>query len=80
MKRTITRSQVRNREVGFEGRLWETRELMNKNCIEGRLDAMSWLHTAKSLGSPREVNAVVARESTVFFPGPSTPFGLRRGL
>ena len=69
MKRTITRGQVRNREVGCEGRLWETCELMNKNCIQGRLDAMSWHHTAKSLGLPREVNAVAARGSTVFLPG-----------
>ena len=30
MKRTITRGQGRNREVGSEGRLWETCELMDK--------------------------------------------------
>lgn len=69
MKRTITRGQVRNREVGCEGRLWETCELMDKNCIQGRRIALSWHNTAKTFGSLTEVNAVVAQGSTVFLPG-----------
>lgn len=60
---------MRNREVGCEGRLWETCELMDKNCIKGRRMAMSWHNTAKSFGSLAEVNAAVVQESTVLLPG-----------
>ena len=42
---------------------------MDKNRIEGRHGAMSWHHTAKSLGLPVEVNAAVAQESNAFLPG-----------
>lgn len=69
MKRTITRGQVRNREVGCEGRLWETCELMDKKCIQGRRRLVSWLHTAKPFGSSAEVNATVVQGSIVFLPG-----------
>ena len=68
-ERTITRSQGRNREVGSEGRLWETCELMDKNRIEGRRGVVSWLNTAKPLGSRTEVNAAVVQGSIVFLPG-----------
>jgi len=68
-KRTITRGQGRNREVGSEGRLWETCELMDKNYIKGRRIEMSWLHTAKSFSSHTEVNVAVVQGSTVFLPG-----------
>ena len=67
-ERTITRSQGRNREVGSEGRLWETCELMNKNRIEGRRVAVSWHHTAKPFGSRMEVNAAVVQGSIERLP------------
>ena len=42
---------------------------MDKNRIEGRHGAMSWHHTAKSVGLPVEVNAAVAQQSNAFLPG-----------
>jgi hypothetical protein len=68
-KRTITRGQVRRREAGCEGRLWETCELMDKKCIQGRRRLVSWLHTAKPYGSSTEVNATVVQGSIAFLPG-----------
>lgn len=68
-KALITRGQVRNREVGYEGRLWETCELMDKKCIQGRRRLVSWHHTAKPFGSSAEVNAIVVQGSIVFLPG-----------
>jgi len=68
-KRTITRGQGRRREAGSEGRLWETCELMDKKCIQGRRRLVSWLHTAKSFGSSTQVNATVVQGSIVFLPG-----------
>jgi hypothetical protein len=76
MKRTITRGQVRNREVGCEGRLWEICELMNKKCIQGRRRLVSWLHTAKPFSSSAEVNAIVVQGSTVFLPGEASMEGV----
>ena len=68
-KRTITRGQGRRREAGSEGRLWETCELMDKKCIQGRRRLVSWLHTAKPFGSSAEVNATVVQGSIVSLPG-----------
>jgi hypothetical protein len=68
-KRTITRSQGCNREVGSEGRLGETCELMDKKCIQGRRRLVSWHHTAKPFSSSAEVNVIVVQGSTVFLPG-----------
>ena len=72
-ERTITRSQGRNREVGSEGRLWETCELMYKNRIKGRRGVVSWHNTAKPTGSHAEVNAAVAQGSIVSLPGEASP-------
>ncbi len=68
-ERTITRGQGRNREVGSEGRLWETCELMDKNRIKGRRDVVSWHNAAKPFGLRTEVNAAVVQGSTVLLPG-----------
>jgi hypothetical protein len=78
MKRTITRGQGRNREVGSEGRLWETCELMDKKCIQGRRRLVSWHNTAKPFGSSTEVNAIVVQGSTVFLPGEVLVGGIGR--
>ena len=77
-KRTITRGQGRNREVGSEGRLWETCELMDKNYIKGRRRLVSWHNTAKPFGSPAEVNVAVVQGSTVFLPGEASERGVDR--
>ena len=67
---------MRNREVGCEGRLWETCELMNKNRIQGRRRLVSWLHTAKPFGSSAEVNTAVVQGSIVFLPGEASMEGV----
>jgi hypothetical protein len=69
---------VRRREAGCEGRLWETCELMDKKCIQGRRRLVSWLHTAKPFGSSAEVNAIVVQESTVFLPGEASLWSVGR--
>lgn len=56
-----------------EGRLWESREPMDKNRIEGRHGATSWHNTAKSNGMPVEVNAAAVRRSNVSLPGEISP-------
>src|SRR5215213_10204514 len=66
---TTTRSQLAKGDRRGEGRLWENRELMDKNRIEGRHGAMSWHNTAKSSGVPVEVNAAAVRWSNVQLPG-----------
>ena len=69
---------MRNREVGCEGRLWETCELMNKNYIEGRRRLVSWHHTAKPFGSPAEVNVAVVQESIEGLPREVSMGGISR--
>ena len=66
---TTTRGQARKGDRPREGRLWESCELMDKNCIEGRHGAMSWHNTAKSPGMPVEVNSAAVRWSNVQLPG-----------
>jgi len=73
MKETTTRGQARKGDRPREGRLWENRELMNKNRIEGRHGAMSWHNTAKSSGMPVEVNPAAVRWSNVQLPGEISP-------
>ena len=66
---TTTRGQARKGDRLREGRLWENRELMDKNRIEGRHGATSWHNTAKSIGMPVEVNPAAVRWSNVPLPG-----------
>jgi hypothetical protein len=70
---TTTRGQARKGDRPREGRLWENRELMDKNRIEGRHGAMSWHNTAKSSGMPVEVNPAAVRWSNVQLPGEISP-------
>ena len=70
---TTTRSQLAKGDRRGEGRLWENRELMDKNRIEGRHGAMSWHNTAKSPGMPVEVNAAAVQRSNVPLPGEISP-------
>jgi hypothetical protein len=58
MKRT-TRSQLREGDRAWGGRLWENHQPMNKNLIGGRRDGTSWHNTAKFPHSVPEVNEAV---------------------
>ena len=58
MKRT-TRSQLREGDRAWGGRLWESHQPMNKNLIRGRRDGTSWHNTAKFPHSVPEVNEAV---------------------
>jgi hypothetical protein len=58
MKRT-TRSQLREGDRSWEGRLWESHQAMNKKSIRGRRGGMSWHNTAKSPHLAPEVNGTL---------------------
>ena len=69
MKRT-TRSQLRDREGSWEGRLWESHQAMNKKSIRGRQGGMSWHNTAKSLHlTALEVNGTLGWWRIKCLPG-----------
>ena len=73
MKRT-TRSQLRDREGSWEGRLWESHQAMNKKSIRGRQGGMSWHNTAKSLHLiALEVNGTLGWWSIKCLPGEISP-------
>ena len=55
MKRT-TRSQLREGDRPWGGRLWESHQATNRNLIRGRRNGTSWHNTAKFLHSVPEVN------------------------
>jgi len=61
---TTTRGQARKGDRPREGRLWENRELMDKNRIEGRHGASRWHNTPKAIGMPVEVNPAAVREKS----------------
>ena len=73
MKKLPSEANSEKGDLSGEGRLGESRELMEKNRIEGRHGAMSWHNTAKSSGMPVEVNAVAVRWSNVQLPGEISP-------
>ena len=58
MKRT-TRSQLREGDRPWGGRLWENCQPMNKNLIRGRRNGTSWHNTANFPHSVPEVNEAV---------------------
>ena len=60
MKRT-TRSQLREGDRSWEGRLWEIRQAMNKNLIRGRQSGTRWHNTPKSCHSTLQVNETLGR-------------------
>ena len=73
MKETTTRGQARKGDRPREGRLWENRELMDKNRIEGRHGASRGHNTPKTIGMPVEVNPAAVRRSNVQLPGEISP-------
>ncbi len=72
MKQLPSEANSEQGDLSGEGRLGESRELMDKNRIEGRHGAMSWHNTAKSSGMPVEVNPAAVRRSNVPLPGESS--------
>jgi len=72
MKRTI-RSQLREGDRTWEGRLGESHQSMNKNDIRGRRDETSWHNTAKSPHSVPEVNDVIGWRRFPCLPGEICP-------
>jgi len=73
IKRT-TRSQLRDREGSWEGRLWESHQAMNKKSIRGRQGGMSWHNIAKSLHlTALEVNGTLGWWRIKCLPGEISP-------
>ena len=68
MKRT-TRSQLREGDRPWGGRLWESHQPTHRNLIRGRRDGTSWLNAAKFLHSVPEVNEAVGWQSFSSLPG-----------
>ncbi len=68
MKRT-TRSQLREGDRAWEGRLWENHQAMNKKSIRGRRGGMSWHNTAKSLHLAPQVNGTLGWWRIKCLPG-----------
>ena len=60
MKNT-TRSQLREGDQPWEGRLWEICQTMNKNLMRGRLGGTRWHNTPKFRHSAQEVNEAFGR-------------------
>jgi len=58
MQRT-TRSQLREGDRAWEGRLWENHQAMNKKSIRGRRGGMSWHNIAKSRHLAPQVNGTL---------------------
>ena len=78
IKRT-TRSQLRDREGSWEGRLWESHQAMNKKSIRGRQGGMSWHNIAKSLHlTALEVNGTLGWWRIKCLPGEPERSGDRR--
>ena len=68
MKRT-TRSQLREGDRPWGGRLWESHQPTNRNLIRGRRNGTSWHNTAKFLHSVPEVNEAVGWRRFSFLSG-----------
>jgi len=68
MKRT-TRSQLREGDRPWGGRLWESHQPTNRNLIRGRRDGTSWHNTAKFPHSVPEVNEAVGWRRFSSLPG-----------
>jgi hypothetical protein len=68
MKRT-TRSQLREGDRPWEGRLWESHQPTNRNLIRGRRGGTSWHNAAKFPHSVPEVNEAVGWRRFSFLPG-----------
>ena len=68
MKRT-TRSQLREGDRSWEGRLWENHQAMNKKSIRGRQGGMSWHNTTKFRHLALQVNGTLGWWRIKCLPG-----------
>jgi len=60
MQRT-TRSQLREGDRSWKGRLWEICQLTNRNLIRGRWGGTRWHNISKSCHSTLEINEAVGQ-------------------
>ena len=67
--KSTSRSQLREGDRTWEGRLGDSHEPMNKNLIRGRQSEVSWHNTAKPFGSALEVNEAVVWRRYTPLPG-----------
>lgn len=67
--RSTIRSQLREGDRTWEGRLGDNRVPTNRNLIRGRQSEVSWHNTAKPFGSALEVNEAVVRWRFTLLPG-----------
>ena len=75
MIRSTSRSQLREGDQTWEGRLGDSREPTNRNLIRGRQSEVSWHNTAKPFGLALEVNEAVVWRRFVLLPGESKHSG-----
>jgi hypothetical protein len=68
MKRT-TRSQLREGDRSWEGRLWENHQAMNKKSIRGRQGGTSWHNIAKFRHLALQVNGTLGWGRIKCLPG-----------
>ena len=73
--RSTSRSQLREGDRTWEGRLGDNREPTNRNLIRGRQSEVSWHNTAKPFGLALEVNEAVVRWRFTLLPGESKRSG-----
>ena len=67
--KSTTRSQLREGDRPWGGRLWESHQAMNKNLIRGRRSGTSWHNTAKFPHSAPEVNEALGWRRFLFLSG-----------
>ena len=69
MIRSTSRSQLREGDQTWEGRLGDSREPTNRNLIRGRQSEVSWHNTAKPSDLALEVNEAVVWRRFTLLPG-----------
>ena len=67
--RSTSRSQLREGDRTWEGRLGDNHEPMNKNLIRGRQSEVSWHNTAKPFDLALEVNEAAMWWRYTLLPG-----------
>ena len=67
--KSTTRSQLREGDRPWGGRLWESHQAMNKNLMRGRQSGRSWHNTAKFPHSALEVNEALGWQSFPLLSG-----------
>ncbi len=67
MKRT-TRSQLREGDRSWEGRLWEICQLTNRNLIRGRASGTRWHNISKSYHSAQTINEAAGQRRDQCLP------------